>query len=134
MKERLFYMLICLVCIVESCDYLDTRLKVINHSSHSVIVAFSIDTVFGDKSNSIGYDLDYKINQFDTLAVGLPGSKKEWNKFAYNSVNSELHVYFIPSDTLMHQDWNYIRERELYERYDFTLEELKKQNWIITYH
>ncbi len=65
---------------------------------------------------------------------GYFDSKTPWEENIKNLPSDTLSVFFIDGNTLENEEWDTIRDEYLIlERYDLSLEDLKKNNFTITY-
>lgn len=135
MKTRIILVILFFILAAVTCDYADNRLKIVNNSNKTIVVDFSADTLLEEMENKfIGYYLQNKILPSDTIIRTMPGSMRGWELLIEHSKNDKLNMYVISFDTLnKYKDWNYIRTKSLYEKYEYSLEELEISNWIIEY-
>jgi len=65
---------------------------------------------------------------------GYFDSKTPWEENIKNLPSDTLSVFFIDGSTFENEEWDTIRDNYLIlERYDFSIEDLKKSNFTITY-
>jgi hypothetical protein len=135
MKPNLILILAGLLVFAGTCDYNDNRLQVKNNSKEVITVDFSEDIILENRINdNIKFFIRDKILPGETLRKTMPGSDNGWPFLVQRSVNNRLNVFFINVDTLSkYNDWRLIRERELYIRKEYTIEELEKNNWVVQF-
>ena len=60
-------------------------------------------------------------------------SKKQWDNVLV-APSDTISIFILSKDTLDKYDWAKIRnDYNILKRYDLSLEELKRQSWIVTY-
>jgi len=135
MKTNSFIVFIAFIVLEFSCDYNDDRLQVKNNSNENIIFDFSDDTLLELKNNEdIKFFIREKIVPGETSRQIMQGSVNGWPFLVQRSKNNRLNVFFINMDTLSkYNDWIVILKKKLYNRKEFTLEELEKNEWVIEY-
>ncbi len=135
MKVQVIIIVILLISVAGTCDYNDNRLQIRNNSRESITVDFSDDTLLPERiKENITYFLRDKIASGETFRKNRHGSENAWTFLVQGSANKKLNVFFINIDTLLkYNDWNYIKENQLYKRKEYTLDELEKHKWVIEY-
>ena len=134
MKRFFCYCIFILCLLAFTCDHYDGRLMIVNNSSLIIVTHFSGDSIIKDLDNEfIGSYLAKRLSIGDTLKRIIPG-RNAWQNMVKNSPNGKLNVFVVPYDTLRkYRDWDSIREKGLYERFGYTLEELKRSKWLVEY-
>lgn len=134
MKLKVFLFIISLVMLAGTCDYTDNRLKIRNNSNHAIAFDYSIDTVLEQESKKIESIISDKIMPGETVSQTMPGSANGWPFLIKRSKNNKLNVFVFEVDTLLkYNDWEYIRTRKLYKRYEYLEEDLNRTNWTVEY-
>jgi len=142
MKKNLILKIAIMLNLFTSCENYDDRLKIRNNSEHSICFESSYDTILDTTIMSIDFLLNRKIHSGELSPQMHPGT---WINVIKGSKNKKLNVFIIEYDTLIkYRDATrleplqqsksmYIHKNKLYQRYEFTEEELNKSNWIIEY-
>lgn len=121
MKQLIFFTVI---IFISGCDTLNEKLKLVNESSNILFYQVLTDTTLY---------VDLFLEEFpmgDTISAGLIGGEGAWEHRINNkSIDSTLYVFIFFSKEL---DSNVIQNHEFYRK-GFTVEDLNRINWIITY-
>lgn len=136
MKRKILLLLPVLLtgCIM---DYYDQRLSVINKSPVCVALEIVNDTT-KQTENGIAYYQSHAMVPNDTSFIIKPG-ENAWLEYVNKGKAKTLYIYFFDIDTLNKYqkggaDMSYLLGSKRYlKRLDYSLDELTKANWEITY-
>jgi hypothetical protein len=143
MKKNSFYSFL-LIVLLTACAGPDDRLSIKNTSNGKIYVEFSSDSNYytiDEKLRSL-----YSEDTYDTMknAFLIPIKAKEsyrikltqkegWEKMAYRSETDKIY-FFIAKDSIVNEYGSkLVLKHHLCEREGYTLDELKKLNWVVTY-
>jgi hypothetical protein len=119
---------------VTSCDLADNRLQIINNSSSTICYDYSTSGDINPDSNRLFWYLSNQILPSKTQNISLLGSRNMWIKEIENSKTKRLSIFLFNVDTLKkYEDLNFIIKNSLYEKFDYSISDLEKNNWIINY-
>ncbi|KAA5531799.1 hypothetical protein [Paenimyroides baculatum] len=77
---------------------------------------------------------DVSKESFDYQILASGEEKKSLlNDYLFND-NAKVYVYFFKKSVMENYSWQQIKDDKLYDRYSYTLEELKAIQWQITYN
>ena len=128
--KRAFVLLFVLTFV--SCDYYDGRLHIINNSNKTICFDHEVDTVLDVPSVAKKeYFLGKRLNPGDTTNVVLPGSTKQWIWEVESGKDSTLSIYVFDYEQVKNENWDTLRKNKNYQRLDYSLSELKKNNWTV---
>ena len=134
MKPYLFVLIIILTasCVMDSAN---GRLQVKNNSNYDISVEIHVfDTIIHEMVNHPELYINRKISHGEIRRQIILGRKRDWPQFIERSTNKKLNVFIFATDTIKkYGDFEHIITNRLYERYEFTEEELDKMDWIIEY-
>ncbi len=132
-----------LFLVLNGCDFIDDRFKIINKSEQGIYYSYSCDSflIYPPTKNGI-----FKTNKDEKSFVYgdyvLPDSSRNiikigainaWKGYL-NRCNNEIYVFIFKKNVIESFDWDTIRKNKMYsKRYVFTYSELEKNNWTITY-
>lgn len=104
--------------------------------------SFSISVYFNDDENFSAIYPDTTISSFQELIYHVSSGEKKstqlssnWdNTFTVTVPNDTLSIIIFHTDTLNKYSWEEIRESyNILKRYDLSLDDLKKLNFIVSY-
>jgi len=131
MKNNLFFTAIILV-LLTSCDYYDRRYKINNKTSKAICFIVTTDTVLNKLSiNKKEYYLKHKVLPDSTKYYYLNGSVKEWDLRINKSKNKTLNTYVFDYEEVKRSNWDSLRFKKQYVRYQFTKKELDSMEWKV---
>ena len=136
------YIIIFLTFLFISCDPTDNKFTIVNKTRHPIFYDISpFDTIEGASV----FKPFYKIKNNDTLWIESDyfikpmGEKKimvisDWEEMIEENYNGKISVFIFDANTLQKYSWAVIRrDNKFLHRYEFGIEELKKQNWKVVY-
>jgi hypothetical protein len=134
MKNLYLLKISIIIMLIIACDYTDNKLKVKNNSSETICFVHDMDTILDNQESDIYYFNRNCIVPGEISSQVAFGRPYEWSDEINRSKNKKLNVFIINHDTLLkYNDWQYISINKLFKRYEYTEEELNKNNWIIEY-
>jgi hypothetical protein len=129
-----------------SCDYGDSKLRIVNTSNKAIVLSLG-DDINSDSlnkfppypidNNDVGsYSYEYITSENGNFI--LAHSNKYINTFgtweSKFSSRNELTIFILDADVVKDKSWNYIRRNNLYlKKYHYKLDEIKAKQWTITY-
>lgn len=136
MKRKILLLLPVLLtgCIM---DYSDRRVSVVNKSPVRIAVEIVNDTT-ERTANNIAYYQSHPIAPNDTSFITRAG-KNAWLEYINEGKAKTLYIYFFDVDSLNKYDkggadMSYLLGNKKYlKRLDYSLDELTKSNWEISY-
>jgi|GEM_PF-2879955 len=115
-----------------SCEYYNGRLKIINKSDKVICFDHKSDTVLDVPSiNKKEYFLRTRINPGDTTNVVLPGGTERWVWEVTSGIDSTLSVFIFDYEQVLENNWDSLRKNKYYQRLDYPLSELNKNDWTV---
>jgi hypothetical protein len=123
---------ISVLIFLSACDYYDNRLRIVNHTKSKITVGTYNDTIpdFPSAGKTEFY-LRRLAEPGDTLEVTEIG-KNGWPFVIARSWNKKLNLIVYSVDSLLkYQSIDTLIKKEIYERYEFSEEELKTKNWVV---
>lgn len=128
----LLYSVIALFILVQ-CDQWDNRMMIINNSSHTIYFYDSFaypDTTLRSEDNPINSPETNSVLAGATLTNRIKQGGWE-GEFKYHDT---LMIFIFDETTLKTIPWDTIRKNYMIlKRYDLSLEDLVKLDWIVTY-
>jgi hypothetical protein len=132
--------------VILSCDPADNSLKIRNLSKNPVYVTYSNDSLppsmpFCPKGNYLKendtvtfYNCDSKVDVNTTKALFIR-TFRAWGKFISNQCyDKRVRIFIYSESAITNTNWDSVRKYNLYlKRYELSLEDLKKNNWIVNY-
>src|SRR5690606_26619651 len=124
--------IISFLIFLSACDYYDNRLQIVNHSNGEIAVETYQDTVPDFPSiNKTEFYLKKTAMPEDTLELTEIG-KNGWPFLIARSKNKKLNLMVYSVDSLQkYQSIDTLIKRRLYDRYEFSEDELKDKDWIV---
>jgi hypothetical protein len=154
MRRLLLSFLVISLVNLASCDYLlvDCKVNLVNKSINSITFLISKDSIidcknitdlyrrndtayFGSTTQSI-YFSSATIAPNDTISICISRSMISKKTIEYYAKNKEgkVYFYFISADNIIKSSEDILLPCELsFKRQSYTIEELKRNNWLITY-
>lgn len=143
---KLFISILFLNILIYSCDFADNRLKVVNKSKNGIYYRYRCDSNLGNnpiivskKYNIKGNDKkkylhsNYFIPADSSRNVTIFGPRNGWIKYL-NSCNNRIKIYIFSKEVIHNNEWDTIRQKRMISKsYDFSLSELRKNNWKVIY-
>jgi len=137
MKRKVLLLLPVLLtgCVMDS--YYGRPLSVVNKSSVRVAVDIVNDTTKRTENN-IAYYQSNEIAPYDTAFIKKPG-EDAWLEYVNKGNAKTLYIYIFDIDSLNKYqkggaDMSYLPGNKKYlKRLDYSLDELTKANWVVTY-
>ncbi len=129
------YLLLSFVCaLLSSCDHYDDRMTFVNNSQNKICIDYSTDSILKIPStNKVEYYLSEKINPCERKSYVLPGSTSEWPRLVKSSKNRKLYFFVFRYEDLQKKNWDSMRNKNQYlQRIEYSLDELEKNNWVVT--
>lgn len=122
-----FLLLIIILVICMSCHG-DTKFRINNNSDDHIY--FSLGYTYPDKTIPINYPS--RIDSRDGITVFSPS---KWENVFKNRLHADtLMIYIFDAKTMEKYKWYQIQKNNKYiKRYDLSLEDMEKRNWIIEY-
>ncbi len=141
--KKVNYLCFLLIILLTSCLEQDNRLKVSNNTDSRVYIEFSRDSCFSniknkleniheDRYNSIYNAFIKYVEANDTTRIGLM-RKDGWPKLLNSTDNKTIFFFIIQDSIVSKYGSKYVIKHNLCERKAYTLEELEKSNWVVTY-
>jgi hypothetical protein len=130
---KTIYLFILCLLIINSCDLLNDeglKLRVNNVSNTPIYMEWTTDTILDHLTNPIFYS---QINKVEAHSIqknyyGAPSTGLFDNKV------DTLSVYIFDAQVLETTPWDTVKANYLVlKRYDLSLDDLNRLNWIITY-
>lgn len=122
-----------IVIFFSSCFYDsgDSRLNTANQTNHEITVDWNTDTV--PENPSVNHTGFYLINKISVNAnLDQPEDNANWPRFFDKSLGKKLHLFIYNVDTLKrYNSIDFLKERRMYKRVDYSEEELEKLNWQV---
>lgn len=124
--------IILFLVLLNACDYYDNRLRVINHTNGDITVETYSDTVPEFPSiNKTAFYLSKIAAPEDTLNITEIGTNG-WPFAIARSKNKRLNLIVYSVDSLRkYQSIDTLINRHIYDRYEFSENELNDKNWTI---
>lgn len=141
MKTLNYFLVISLICLSSTCKKDDENdyhkiIKFINNTNMELFVHQSVgypDTTFarGEFPNPIVSEINRILpNETNTRALEARYSYEEKFKYSYDT----LMIFVFDGQVLKTTPWETVQQDYLVlKRYDLSLEDLKQNNWTITY-
>ena len=119
--------------VATSCDYHDSRLKIINKNNSAICVETFLDTLPDYPSlNKPEYYLSNIILPNDTAEQTIPGSPDEWTREVDRSKNKKLNLFIYQADSVRtYYNMDSLNQKKRFKRVFFTLDELRAANWNV---
>lgn len=128
-----FLMVSGILAIATSCDYYDSRLKIINKDNSAICVETFLDTLpdYPSANQPEAY-LSHIILPNDTSEQTIPGSSGEWIREVNRSKNKKLNVFIYQADSVRrYHNMDSLNQKRRFKRLSFTLDELNADNWTV---
>lgn len=123
---------ILVLMFLSACDYYDNRLQIVNRTNGEITAGTYSDTI--PDFPSIGkteFYLRIRTVPDDTLELTAIG-KKGWPFTIARSKNKRLNLIVYSVDSLRkYQSIDTLIKKRIYNRYEFSEQELKDKNWIV---
>lgn len=132
-------LIILLLIVYNNCeiamDY-SYEINLFNNADHSIGYYFAAGGKYGtfypDSLPETNKYIIYDINK--VLRPGFEHHYPSWEKFFQTLPMNILSVFIFHTDTLNKYTWEEVRDGYMIlKRYDLSLEDLKQNNWTITY-
>lgn len=113
-----------LILFIWSCDKMDFKLHLTNHSGKNLYYQTKLDTIIYE-------DLIIEpLPNNDTIKVGIIGGEGTWEyKIQKKSVDSTLHVYIFFDENVTDE----VVLNKNYSMKGFKVKDLERLHWIVTY-
>lgn len=139
-KIMVIFLLIVNIASLCRCDKIAMDKKysiiVMNNASHSISCYFALGGYYGTvyPDTSLPASNQYIINDIKAGSRYYYDSGIEWEEIYSRLPKDTMSVFFFHSDTLKAYSWEKIRnDYNILKRYDLSLDDLNRMNWIITY-
>lgn len=137
--------IVIITCLLYSCDPADNRLKIVNQSDTDIYFFYSCDSTLNDLN--LFRSGHYQNSQGDSVYISSDHFIKEgsfrnipnrgfnaWTNYVKNCNEGKIHLFFFTDSVVRKYSYNEIKAKKLFERHlIYTVDKLKKNNWIITY-
>jgi hypothetical protein len=136
MKKNNWIILILSLIILSasSCEstYYDHRLKLYNNSEKTLYATYYQsfpDTALGQ--HSFSYSPNRRINPGETFTLSRGGT---WETAFKEQINEKLMIFVFDANVVENTPWDTIRKNYIIlKRYDLSLEDLERLDWMVTY-
>lgn len=131
MKKAFFLFFV--ACFLNSCDYYDHRLKIVNKSKN--ILFFETYESLNPTYPSLNRSDYYKRNllYIDSSATVIMPGKNGWEEFIKSSENKKLNLaIFKAKDLKKYLSIDTIIKKRLYNMKSISLDTLNASNWNVT--
>ena len=126
------YLLTMFIVFIISCEYFDSRLRIINMTKNPIVVETFSDSINMKVNNHTEYYLSNIIVEGGIINLTESGING-WPFFVRRSKNKRLNICIFNADTLKkYQSINLLINSKMYKKYSFTEEELLKMGWVVT--
>ena len=137
--------IIAIVFIMSSCDPADNRLKLVNNSNTDIYFFYSCDTLLNNLDMfKSGYYYDSKgdstyisSNHFIEKKTfrNIPNRGfNAWKHYLNNCKDQKIYFFIFNDSIVSKYSYDEIRDKRLFEKcLIYTLNDLKQNNWTITY-
>jgi hypothetical protein len=121
-----------LVFFVQSCDYYDSRLVIVNRCKCDVSILTFKDTIPDfEFVNHTDFYLSHKIDAESSMSQIEPG-KNGWSTLIHLSRNKKLNLFVVRTDSIKkYGSIKLLLEERRYNLYKVTAEELEANNWKV---
>ena len=143
-RLNIFYLLIILFYSCTSPSG-DDKLKIINNSDDGIYFYYSCDSVLNELHiyrNGINYSYDsiyiisdqYVKSKSSVNVLNKILGRDAWNVYVTRCKSKLLNIFIFSESTVNKYSDDSLRQNKLYiKRMSFTLEDLEKNNWVVTY-
>lgn len=136
MKNIKSYLALLCVFPFFSCRVIDARLKLTNGLSYDIVAEGFSDTIPDVKETySTNYYLINIAKPKQVVILGKEGKSRAWDKVIERSKNNKLNVCVFSADSLKkYGDLDSLIRKKLYKRFEYSMEDLEKNDWEIIVH
>ncbi len=131
MKKIIFLTL--LLLLYQSCDITENRFVAIKNDSKNNILCFISKTDINNMNSVSEMDNATEINKSE-FAFLVPITRGKWEDYIEKCDAKKARIYIIEKDSINKYGWDKIHKNNIYnKKYEFTIGDLEKINWEITY-
>lgn len=131
MKKKLI--LIPFLFLIFSCDFTENRFIIIKNDSNNNILCFISKVDINNITSISDMNAPTEINKSE-FAFLVPITRGKWEDYIEKCDVNKVRIYIIVRDSIDKYGWKNIYKNNIYnKKYLFTIQDLEKINWEITY-
>jgi hypothetical protein len=118
--------------IIQSCDFSDRRLKIVNKTGKPIALGIYSDTLPSYPSlNKTEAYLDSQVSPGELYVPSMP-ERNGWEKIIYNSPNKKLNIFVFKIDSLKkYRSIDSLIRNRIYNKISISEDSLQNNKWTI---
>jgi hypothetical protein len=126
--------LLLIICTINACDPIDYKLKIYNLSESSLFCIHSFSSEIQLIDSTVAEPYSGKGFPIGAHYIVRANYIKWENQINRHSIDKKLRIYIFHEDSVNKYSWKQLIEEKKYnKKYELSVSDLEKNNWIVTY-